>query len=79
MPCRTPNKNAHIEAFHRILEDECLAGQEFETFTEAYRTVAMFMEFYNKIRIHSSIQYMAPEEFYKAFQSNDARLLPIRA
>ncbi|HHV78507.1 MAG TPA: transposase [Firmicutes bacterium] len=34
IPCRTPNKNAHIEAFHRILEDECLAGQEFETFTE---------------------------------------------
>ncbi|HHV78423.1 MAG TPA: transposase [Firmicutes bacterium] len=52
-----------MEAFHRILEDECLAGQEFETFTEAYRTVAKFTEFYNKRRIHSGIHYMAPEEF----------------
>ncbi|HHV79664.1 MAG TPA: transposase [Firmicutes bacterium] len=61
-----------------MLEDECLAGQEFETFTEAYRTVAEFTEFYNKMRIHSSINYMAPEEFYKAFPANRARLLPIR-
>ncbi|HHV78282.1 MAG TPA: transposase family protein [Firmicutes bacterium] len=22
IPCRTPNKNVHIEAFHRVLEDE---------------------------------------------------------
>lgn len=25
IPVRTPNKNAHIECFHRILEDECFS------------------------------------------------------
>ena len=28
IPCRTPNKNAHIESFHRILEDDCLSRYE---------------------------------------------------
>ncbi|NLX87269.1 MAG: transposase, partial [Clostridiales bacterium] len=38
IPCRTPNLNAHIESFHRILEDECLGRCEFGSYEEAYRT-----------------------------------------
>lgn len=38
IPCRTPNLNAHIESFHRILEDECLSRQEFQSYEEAYRS-----------------------------------------
>ncbi|HHV78142.1 MAG TPA: transposase [Firmicutes bacterium] len=48
-------QNAHTESFHRILVDECLAGQQFDTFTEAYRTVAQFTDFYSKRRIHSNV------------------------
>ncbi|MFD2670646.1 integrase core domain-containing protein [Marinicrinis sediminis] len=36
IPPRTPNMNAHIEAFHRILEDECLSRHEFQSDVEAY-------------------------------------------
>ena len=36
IPCSAPNMNALIEAFHRILEDECLAVCEFDAFEEAY-------------------------------------------
>jgi putative transposase len=35
IPLRTPNKNAHIEAFRAILEDECLGRHEFRTFADA--------------------------------------------
>lgn len=62
IPCRTPNKIAHIESFHRIFEDECLSS-EFHNFAEAYSTVVAFMEFYNTTRLHSSIGYLAPLEF----------------
>ncbi|WP_420841083.1 integrase core domain-containing protein [Anaerosalibacter massiliensis] len=35
IPFKAPNKNAHIESFHRLLEDECLSKYEFESYTEA--------------------------------------------
>lgn len=64
IPCLTPNKNAHIESFHRILEDDCLSRYEFKTYAEAYEKVSDYFKFYNKIRIHGSIRDMAPEVFY---------------
>nr|WP_274377456.1 IS3 family transposase [Desulforamulus ferrireducens] len=65
IPCRTPNKNAHIEAFHSILEEECLGHHEFRTYAEAYRAVSEFMYHYNNKRIHSGVRYMTPTEFYE--------------
>ncbi|HZJ83314.1 MAG TPA: IS3 family transposase [Clostridia bacterium] len=65
IPVKTPNKNAHIEAFHRILEDDCLAINEFETYGEAFIGVIDFMDFYCNTRIHSSIGYISPTEYYR--------------
>ncbi len=78
IPCKTPDKNAHIEAFHRILEDECLGRWEFEKYEEGYREVVEFMDRYNTRRIHSSIFYMSPREFYMATIAGTARTLEIR-
>lgn len=44
IPPKTPNKNAHIEAFHAILERERLTKQEFTNYQEAYETVTEFIE-----------------------------------
>jgi len=66
IPCKTPNKNAHIESFHRIMEDECTGIEEFETYGQGYSSVVEFMERYNNRRIHSSIGYRTPKEFYVA-------------
>jgi len=65
IPPRTPNMNAHIESFHRILQDDCLSRYDFTTYGEAYEAVAEFMRFYNERRIHSSIKDLAPAEFYR--------------
>lgn len=65
IPYATPNKNAHIESFHRILEEECLSRYDFDSFAQAYKVVSEFMLSYNKVRIHSSIGYVAPEKYYK--------------
>lgn len=75
IPCKTPDKNAHIEAFHRILEDECLGRWEFEKYEEGYREVVEFMDRYNTHRIHASIFYMSPREFYMATIAGTARAL----
>jgi putative transposase len=66
IPTKTPNKNAHIEAFHRLLEDDCLSIDEFETFAHAYMTIVEYMDYYNNVRIHSSIKYLPPVEYYMA-------------
>jgi putative transposase len=56
IPPKTPNMNAHIEAFHRILEDDCLARSQFASYEEAYRTVTEFMRFYNERRLHAHFE-----------------------
>ncbi|MDS1031000.1 integrase core domain-containing protein [Bacillota bacterium LX-D] len=71
MPFKTPNKNAHIEAFHRLLEDECFSCYEFATYAEAYEVVAHYIRRYNKQRLHSSTGYMPPEEFYRCLRNGE--------
>ena len=39
IPPKTPNKNAHIESFHSILELECYRRHEFETYPQTYMIV----------------------------------------
>ena len=63
IPPKTPNKIAHIESFHSILEKERLARCELRSYQEAYQVVTEFIQFYNKRRIHSSLQDLSPEEF----------------
>lgn len=67
IPVKTPNLNAHIEAFHSILENECYSRHEFQSFMEVYAKVSWYIEYYNRKRRHGSLGYMAPEEFHKTF------------
>lgn len=70
--------NAHIESFHRIMEDDCLLGCEFKTYGEAYETMMNFMDFYNNRRIHSSILDLAPIEFYEPQKVGKTEIKDIR-
>jgi len=65
IPPKTPNMNAHIESFHRLLEDDCLSSEEFDTYAQAYKAVVEYMDFYNNRRLHSSLHYLPPAEFNK--------------
>lgn len=64
IPCKTPSKNTHIESFHRIFQDECIDVFEFNNYTDAYYEVSRFMKRYNIQRIHSSLKYKTPNDFY---------------
>jgi putative transposase len=78
IPSRTPNKNAHIESFHRIMQDECIGAYEFSSYKEAYYQVASFMKRYNTNRIHSSIKNMSPNEFYAQYIGKEVDGMIIR-
>ncbi|WP_242952027.1 IS3 family transposase [Clostridium felsineum] len=78
IPVKTPNKNAHVESFHRILEDECLKINEFQTYAETYELVNEFMEFYNNRRLHSSLKFMSPNEFYNLYFGEKQTNIEIR-
>lgn len=78
IPVKTPNKNAHIESFHRILEDECFKINEFQNYAEAYKIVNKFMTFYNERRLHSSLRYMPPREFYTLYLGEHLEKISIK-
>lgn len=78
IPCRTPNKNAHIESFNAILEDECLRRNEFATYAEAYQTVSLFIKRYNNKRIHSSLKYMTPAAAYRLALQNQLTIKDVK-
>lgn len=70
IPPKTPNKNAHIESFHSLLQKERLDRNEFASYQEAYKVVTDYIDFYNFRRIHGSLQDLSPIEFRKQVMAN---------
>lgn len=70
IPVHSPNYNAHIESYHRYLQQECLAGKFFKDLEDARNTIEKYVDNYNFKRIHSSIDYRVPNEFYNLLNSN---------
>lgn len=71
IPPKTPNKNAHIESFHAILEAECYQRYEFESYQQSFEVVSRFIHNYNHNRIHGSIYDMSPYEYMDAIRQAD--------
>lgn len=60
----TPYDNAGIESFHATLKKEEVYTTSYSNFEEANRALFSYIEgFYNRNRIHSSINYFTPQEF----------------
>jgi putative transposase len=78
IPPKTPNKNAHIEAFHAILEQDCLSKYEFESYQDAYKTVSDYYLFYNQRRIHGSLYDLSPYEFIQAIQKQTVKAFVVK-
>jgi transposase InsO family protein len=59
----SPWENGFIERFNGTLRDKLLNREVFHTLTEARAMAENYKQEYNKIRPHSSLNYMAPETF----------------
>lgn len=58
-----PIQNAFIESFNSRLREECLNEQVFLSLDDARRKIEQWRNLYNRLRPHSSLGYLAPEEF----------------
>ena len=58
-----PQSNGKIERYHRTINQECLRTKSLINLDDAREQVGEFVEFYNTIRLHSSLFYLTPEDF----------------
>ncbi|SFB24793.1 integrase core domain-containing protein, partial [Clostridium frigidicarnis] len=65
IPVRSPNYNAFIESYHRYLQEECLNNEMYWRLKELENDLNDYVYRYNHERIHSSIGYVSPHEYYK--------------
>jgi len=58
-----PYDNASIESFHSILKKEEVNHMKYRDFEQASKSIFEFIEsWYNRKRIHSSIDYLTPDQ-----------------
>jgi len=58
--------NVYVERFWRTLKYECIFLFGIETVADLHRQVAIYIEYYNKRRLHSALGYKTPESIYLA-------------
>lgn len=66
----TPEDNAYIESFFGKFKEEEVWTKEYEGFLEAESEIEEWIWWYNNERIHSSLNYLTPVEFRKAYYEN---------
>lgn len=57
-----PQSNGKLERFHGTLKQECIRPQTPLCLEDAIRSVTVFVDHYNNVRLHSSIGYVAPKD-----------------
>ena len=63
-----PWQNGFIESFHGKLRDEFLSREVFASVKEAQVRLATHRRWYNEERPHSSLNYLSPVDFQRAWQ-----------
>jgi len=57
-----PQSNGKIERWHQSLKQECIRPGTPLSLDDALRLVAKFVMYYNNIRLHSAVGYIAPRD-----------------
>ena len=59
----TPTDNAYVESFFKTLKNELVHHWRFKTMVECVARIIDYIEFYNEIRLHSSLNYVSPKTY----------------
>jgi transposase InsO family protein len=57
-----PQSNGKIERWHQSLKNECIRPKTPISLPDARRIVGEFVDYYNNVRLHSAIGYIAPRD-----------------
>ena len=57
-----PQSNGKIERWHQSLKSECIRPKTPISLGDARRIVGEFVDYYNQVRLHSAIGYVAPKD-----------------
>lgn len=57
-----PQSNGKLERWHKTIKNECIRPKTPLTLEDARRVVDRFVRYYNDIRLHSAIGYVAPKD-----------------
>jgi transposase InsO family protein len=66
-----PQDNAFMESFFKTLKAEEVWLEEYENLKHADESVGSFIQYYNSDRMHSSLNYLSPEQFESRVKEND--------
>jgi putative transposase len=58
-----PIQNAFVESFNGKLRDACLNEHWFVDLADARRNIEVWRTHYNRVRPHSSLGFLSPEQF----------------
>jgi putative transposase len=68
-----PMENGYIESFHGRFREECLNEHWFLTLDDARETIENWRIDYNRVRPHSSLGYLTPEEFGMGYANVESK------
>jgi len=58
-----PFDNAVIEAFNKTVKTECINRYPFKNIQDFTEKMDAYMKWYNSVRLHSSLDYITPDEW----------------
>ncbi len=58
-----PQSNGKIERWHKTMKSDAMRPASPTSLEEARRVMERFVEYYNGVRLHSAIGYIAPLDF----------------
>lgn len=66
-----PKGNANTERFFRTLKEDCIWINEFSNYDEAVMIINDYINFYNTVYLHSSLNYKSPIEFLNEYYNQN--------
>jgi putative transposase len=57
-----PQSNGKLERYHRTLKEQAIRPKTPLTLEDARRVVGEFVDHYNKVRLHSALGYVTPQD-----------------